>query len=94
MIEKAKQDEKNGFGTATRGTGPYLPSKKMANLILCWGCPPSRMVLADTVMIHEFFATLQDRYDRKTLSVTFPDKLNEMLETKKEDALWEIWKSN
>ena len=66
----------------------------MANLIFAWGCSPSKGVLADTRMIHEMFETLQDRYNRKTLSVTFPKMFEDMLETKKEDALWEFWKSN
>ena len=45
-------------------------------------------------MIHELFDTLRDRYDRKTLSVTIPNKFDEMLETKEDDAKWEIFKSN
>ena len=61
---------------------------------MLWGCSPSKGVLVDTRMIHEMFETLQERYDRKTLSVTFPAKFHEMIETKDKDAMWEIWQSN
>ena len=73
-IEKAKK----GIAPKARGA-PYMPSTMMANLIMAWGCAPSKMVLADTRMIHDFFDTLRDRYNPKTLAVTFPSVLDDML---------------
>lgn len=44
----------------------------MSNLIMCYGCPPTKFVLADTRMIFDLFEALQRRFDRKTLAVEFP----------------------
>ena len=65
----------------------------MANLVMAWGCPPSRIALADTRMINAFFDALRDRYDKKTLSIKFPDVLDTLL-SEAGDACWEFWKSN
>lgn len=88
QLERAEK----GLAPKARGQ-PYLPSALMANLVLAWGCPPSKMVLADTRMIHDFFDCLRDRYDRKTLTVRFPDVLDTLL-SEAGDACWEFWKSN
>ena len=44
-------------------------------------------------MVHDFFDTLRERFDRKTLSVTFPDCLDDML-ANEDDEKWEVWRSN
>ena len=51
---------------------PYIPQKNMSNVIFCWGCRPSKVVNADTRMVHDFNDTLQARYDKKTLTLAFP----------------------
>ena len=66
----------------------------MANLVMAWGCQPSKMVLVDTKMITDFFDTLRDRYCRKTLTVSFPQMFDSMLAISKDDEAWEFWKSN
>ena len=76
--KKAIEKSKNGTAPKARGA-PYMPSSLMANLIMAWGCAPSKMVLADTRMIHDFFDTLRDRYNPKTLAVSFPSVLDDML---------------
>ena len=91
-VEKALKKAANGNAPKARGQ-PYLPSGLMANLILAWGCPPSKFVLADTRMIHDFFDTLRDRFCRETLAVKFPNVLDDML-SEAGDACWEFWKSN
>ena len=65
----------------------------MANLVFAWGCPPSKKVIADNRMIHDFFDTLRNRYDKRTLSLKLPDALDEMV-SEAGDACWEFWKSN
>lgn len=90
-VLKAIKNAENGTAPKARGQ-PYMPSSQMANLTLAWGCPPSKFVLADTRMIHDFFDTLRDRYDPKTLCVKFPDVLNDML-SEAGDAAWEFWRS-
>ena len=91
-VEKALKAAEEGKAPKARGQ-PYIPSGLMANLVLAWGCPPTKFVLADTRMIHDFFDTLRDRYCRKTLSLTFPQVLDNML-SDAGDATWEFWKSN
>ena len=77
---RLKAIEKHKKGTAPKGRGaPYMPSTLMANLIMAWGCAPSKMVLADTRMIHDFFDTLRDRFNPNTLAVSFPSVLDDML---------------
>lgn len=44
-------------------------------------------------MIHDFFDTLRDRYDRFTLAVSMPSVFDSMLGDAG-DAKWEFWKSN
>lgn len=51
---------------------PYIPQKNMSNVIFCWGCRPSKVVNADTRMVHDFNDTLQARYDKQTLTLAFP----------------------
>ena len=65
----------------------------MSNLILAFGCQPSRGNVPDTKMLDEFFETLRDKYDRRTLSLTFPRELDAML-ANPQDAQWELWRSN
>ena len=92
--ELAKELKRAEAGLAPKARGqPYLPSELMANLVMAWGCPPSKMVLADTRMIHDFFDTLRDGYNKKTLAVKFPDVLDHLL-SEAGDACWEFWKSN
>ena len=65
-------------GMKGRGN-PFEPGKLMSNLILAWGCAPSKGVVLDTKMIQSFFANLRDRFDRRTLAVTFPSVLSDMI---------------
>ena len=76
-----------------RGTVTYDPSDPISNLIMVWGCQPSDMVNADTKMINDFFDTLHDRYDKRTLEIVFPNALSEMKATAG-DENWEIFISN
>ena len=81
-------------GAKVKGRGDNgKPSDPVSNLILVWGCAPSKIVLLETNMILNFFETLRDRYCRKTLAVTFPKEFESMLFNAK-DERWEIYKSN
>ena len=65
----------------------------MANLMMAWGCAPSKIVLLETKMIRDFFQTLKDRYNRKTLQVTFPDCIDDLV-ANTADEQWEVYKTN
>ena len=65
----------------------------MSNVIFCWGCVPSKGVNADTRMVHDFNDTLEARFSKKTLTLEFPQILDNMLGAP-DDCKWEFWKSN
>ena len=60
---------------------------------MAWGCAPSKIVLLETKMIRDFFQTLKDRYNRKTLAVTFPDCIDDLV-ANTNDEQWEVYKTN
>ena len=77
-----------------KGRGnPFEKSKLMSNVVLAWGCAPAKLVNVDTKMIHSFFETLRDKYDRKTLEVAFPETFDNMV-ANAGDEQWDFWKSN
>ena len=65
----------------------------MSNVVFCWGCVPSKGVNADTRMVHDFNDTLEARFSKKTLTLEFPQILDNMLGAP-DDCNWEFWKSN
>ena len=86
-----------GEVNTTQGRGsPWIPSDLMANLVLVYGCPPSKFVLADTRMLHDFFETLENRYNQRTLAVELPQMLDDLDNESMHDgdAKWELMKSN
>ena len=44
-------------------------------------------------MTEDFFETLKDKYDKRTLSLVFPYELDAILANPR-DAGWELWRSN
>ena len=74
---------------------PYLPSTAMANVVMAYGCPPTKFVLSETRMIPDFFDALNKRYDRETLAVDFPKMLYDVqCESAVGDCNWEFFTSN
>ena len=65
----------------------------MSNVVFCWGCVPSKGVNADTRMVHDFNDTLEARFSKTTLTLEFPQILDNMLGAP-DDCSWEFWKSN
>ena len=68
----------------------------MSNLVLCFGAPPSKFVLADTRMLYDLFDALNRRYDNKSLAIELPAMMDniQMDVIDPDDAKWEFWKSN
>jgi len=92
-IHKAYQASlDNGTAPAARGT-PWMPSATQANLVMMYGCQPSRFVLAETRMLYDLFDSLNSRFNPQTLSLELP-KMFDDLQSDSEDAMWEIWRSN
>ena len=91
-MRQAQQNSKDGKGIKQR-IEPYTPEKNMSNVIFCWGCVPSKGVNADTRMVHDFNDTLEARFSKKTLTLEFPQILDNMLGAP-DDCKWEFWKSN
>ena len=60
---------------------------------MAWGCAPSKIVLLETKMIHSFFQTIKERYNRKTLAVTFPNCIDDLI-ANAGDENWEVYKTN
>ena len=89
FIKLALNNSESGKSIKRRSE-PYIPQKNMSNVIFCWGCKPSKVVNADTRMVHDFNDTLQARYDKRTLCLTFPEILDNMLGAK-DDCNWEFW---
>ena len=48
-LDRSQQQKPKGRGK----DGEFGPS--ISNLMMAWGCAPSKMVLVDTKMIHDFF---------------------------------------
>ena len=72
-----------------------MPSTSMANVVMAFGCPPSKFVLSETRMIPDFFDALNKRYDRETLAVEFPKMFYDVQsESASGDANWEFFTSN
>ena len=92
FMEQAIEEAKNGLLVKQREE-PYIPTDKMSNFISCFGSEPTKGVLVDNCMIVDFTDTLQSRYDPRTLQVTFPQALDNMLGDRK-NLSWELWKSN
>ena len=65
----------------------------MSNVVFCWGCAPAKGVIADTRMVHDFNDTLEARFSKTTLTLEFPQILDNMLGAP-DDCNWEFWKSN
>ena len=62
-------------------------------MILAYGCQPSQGIVDGAKMIEDFFQTLRDKYDKRTLSLVLPRELDAMLSNPR-DAQWEFWRSN
>jgi len=92
-VAKALQDSiDNGTAPAARGT-PWMPSESQANLIMMFGCQPSRFVLVETRMLYDLFDSFNSRFNPQTLALELP-KMLEDLQSDAADAKWEIWRSN
>ena len=92
--EERQKVADEGTGAKQRGT-PYMPSEAMANVVLAFGCPPTKGVLSDTRMIPDFFDALNKRYDRETLAAEFPVIFYDIQsESAPGDANWEFYTSN
>jgi hypothetical protein len=76
---------------AARGGKKYAEDWIPSNFILLYGTKPGAMVNLDTNMVNDFIDNIWRRLDKKTLSVTFPDCLDQM---KTEDADFEMAVSN
>jgi hypothetical protein len=70
-----------------------MPSKTQANLIMMYGCQPSRFVLSETRMLYDLFDALNARFNPQTLALEIP-QMFEDLQSDSADAMWEIWRSN
>ena len=75
---------------ATRG-GYSVDSVKHENVILMYGCKPSKAVLAETTMVKDISNTLINRFDRNTLSLKIPAAFEHL---KGNDANFEMVTSN
>lgn len=53
----------------TRGGGSTVEYVKHENVVLMFGCKPSKFVLAETTMVADITNTLTNRFDRNTLSL-------------------------
>ena len=61
------------------------------NLILIWGCRPSRGVKVDTKMCKDLKELFDERYDKETCILEIPKVFNQF---KAEDAQFEMVTSN
>ena len=67
----------------------------MANVVMAFGCPPSKFVQIETRMIYDFFDALNNRYEKETLAIEFPKMLFDIQSTSAPgDANWEFFTSN
>ena len=76
---------------STRGVNTTVESVVRENVILMYGCKPSKAVLAETTMVADITNTLENRFDRNTLSLKIPAAFEHL---KGNDANFEMVTSN
>ena len=76
---------------STRGEKTTVESVARENVILMYGCKPSKAVLAETTMVADITSTLENRFHRNTLSLKIPAAFEHL---KGNDANFEMVTSN